>query len=397
MASFIAAQQGHSVTLLERNEKLGKKLYITGKGRCNVTNLCTPEAFMQNIPRNPKFLFSALRAFPPQALVDMLQTLGCPTEVERGNRVFPKSQKASDVTRAFQKAIEALGVTVRLNARVQALKTTGGAVSGVELENGEVIPAQAAIVCTGGVSYPSTGSTGDGYTLLHRLGHEIVPAKPSLCGLISEDAWIRGLQGLSLKNVRLTVTDGKKTLQDEIGEMLFTHRGISGPLVLTASSLIAGRKGCKLHLDLKPGLREEQLSARVLRDLATAGKKQMITILRGLYPGDLALVMAKLAQIDPQTPACELPKEARQKLVSLTKALPLPVTGPEPIHTAVVTAGGADVKQFNPSTMESKLVKGLYAAGEVLDVDALTGGFNLHIAFATAYAAAMAAHTLHVK
>ncbi len=388
MAAYQAAQQGHRVLLLERNEKLGKKIYVTGKGRCNVTNQCTPQAFMQNVVRNPKFLFSALRALPPQKLMDLLRTLDCPTTVERGNRVFPVSQKASDVTKAFQKAIESLGVTVRLNARVRALLIDGGAITGVKLESGETLPARAVIVCTGGVSYPATGSTGDGYALLQSVGHTIVPPKASLCGLISEAAWVRALQGLSLKNVRLLVTDGKKTLQNEIGEMLFTHRGISGPLVLTASSLMAGRKDLQVALDLKPGLTAEQLDARILRDVAEAGKKQMSTILRGLYPGDLAPTMATLAGINPQMPACELPKAARQQLVSLTKALPLPVTGPEPIEAAVVTAGGAAVKEFNPSTMESKLAKGLYAAGEVLDVDALTGGFNMQIAFSTAYLAA---------
>ncbi|MBN1777759.1 MAG: NAD(P)/FAD-dependent oxidoreductase [Clostridiales bacterium] len=391
MAAVTAAQRGHGVLLLERNEKLGKKLYLTGKGRCNVTNLCSPEVFLRNVARNPKFLYSALHALPPQKLVELLHAFGCPTEEERGRRVYPKSQKASDVTRAFTKKADELGVRVRLHARVQSLSMENGAVTGVTLENGEAIPAQAVIVCTGGVSYPSTGSTGDGYALLVSAGHTVIPPKPALCGLLSGEAWIKDLQGLSLKNVKLTVTNGKKTLYSEIGEMLFTHQGISGPLVLTASSLIAGREDCRLTLDLKPGLSEEQLSVRVLRDIAAAGKKQMISVLRGLYPGDLAPAMARLAGIEAHLPACELTKAARQKLVALTKALPLPVTGPEPIETAVITAGGANVTEFNPSTMESRLVKGLYAAGEVLDVDALTGGFNLHIAFATAYTAAKAA------
>ena len=271
---------------------------------------------------------------------------------------------------------------------MQSLIEENGAIGGVTLETGETIEADAVIVCTGGVSYPTTGSTGDGYRLLQSLGHTIVPPKASLCGLVSEEAWIRGLQGLSLKNVRLTLSQGKKPLFTEIGEMLFTHRGISGPLVLTASSLMAGHEGLSLSLDLKPGLNAEQLEKRLLRDLAAAGKKQMLSVLRGLYPGELAPAMAALAGIDPRLPACELPKAARQTLAALTKALPLQVTGTEPIEAAVVTAGGADVKEFSPSTMESKLVHGLYAAGEVLDVDALTGGFNLHIAFATGYLAA---------
>ena len=390
MAAVTAAKQGHRALVLERNEKLGKKLYLTGKGRCNVTNLCAPDVFLQSVVRNPKFLYSALHAFPPQKLVDTLHAFGCPTVTERGRRVFPKSQKASDVTRAFTKQLDALGVRVRLNARVRALNIKNGAVTGVALESGETLPAQAVIVCAGGLSYPSTGSTGDGYALLESAGHLIVPPKPALCGLLSDEAWIKGLQGLSLKNVRLCVTDGKHTLLDEIGEMLFTHFGVSGPLALTASSLTAGRKGCKLRLDLKPGLSAEQLDQRILRDVSAAGKKRMISVLRGLFPGELAITMARQTGIDPHLPACELTKAARQKLVSLAKALPLPVTGPEPIENAVITAGGAKVAEFNPSTMESKLVKGLYAAGEVLDVDALTGGFNLHIAFATAYTAAKA-------
>ncbi len=391
MAAVTAAGRNSPAIVLERNEKLGKKLYLTGKGRCNVTNLCAPDAFLQNVVRNPRFLYSAVNAFPPQAMVDTLDALHCPTAVERGNRVFPASMKASDVTRALARRMEGLGVDVRLNARVQSLQTEAGAIRGVTLFSGESIAARAVIVCTGGVSYPSTGSTGDGYRLLAGCGHTIVPPKPALCGLLSGEGWIRGLQGLSLKNVRLTLLDGSKTLQSEIGEMLFTHRGISGPLVLTASSLMAGRGPCRLLLDLKPGLSEEQLEQRILRDTAAAGKKQTHSILRGLFPGGLADAMATLLQIDPRLPACELPKAARQRLVALTKALPLPVAGPEPVETAVITAGGADVKEFSPSTMESRLVKGLYAAGEVLDVDALTGGFNLHIAFATGFLAACSA------
>jgi predicted Rossmann fold flavoprotein len=391
MAAVTAAGLGQPALVLERNEKLGKKLYLTGKGRCNVTNLCAPDLFLQSVVRNPRFLHSAVNAFPPQAMVNTLAALHCPTVIERGNRVFSESGKASDVTRALARRMEELGADVRLNTRVQALSAEGGVIRGVTLYSGESVAARAVIVCTGGVSYPSTGSTGDGYRLLGDCGHSIVPPKPALCGLISGEGWIRGLQGLSLKNVRLTLLEGRKTLHSEIGEMLFTHRGVSGPLVLTASSIMAGRGGCALSLDLKPGLSEAQLEKRILRDIAEAGKKQLLSILRGLYPGDLAAAMAGLAQIDPHLPACELPRAARQRLVALTKALPLPVAGPEPIGEAVITAGGADVREFSPSTMESKRVKGLYAAGEVLDVDALTGGFNLHIAFATAFAAANAA------
>jgi predicted Rossmann fold flavoprotein len=389
MAAVTAAENGAAVTLLERNEKLGKKLYITGKGRCNCTNLCAPEEFRQNVVRNPSFLFSALTALSPEALLQKLLDWGCPTVVERGNRAFPASQKASDVTRAFERRLQTLGVAVRKNARVSALRVTDGHISGVRLESGETLAADAVIVCTGGVSYPSTGSTGDGYALLSACGHVMEPPKPALVPLVSDAAWVRALQGLSLKNVRLTLTHGKKRLYEELGEMLFTHMGVSGPLALSASSYLAGfpTAECQLTLDLKPGLTEQQLTARIVRDVGAAGKKSVQTLLRGLYPERLALTMADLAGIDPRKPAVELRREEREALVRLTKALPIPLSGTEPVAAAVVTAGGAQVRQFNPSTMESRLVRGLYAAGELLDVDALTGGFNLHIAFATGYCA----------
>ena len=393
IAAVTAAENGATVTLLEGNEKLGKKLYITGKGRCNCTNLCTPEAFRQNVVRNPRFLYSALEALPPEALLQKLEAWGCPTVVERGNRAFPASQKASDVTRALERQLQRLGVRVRLNSRVKGISVSQGQVSAVTLANGEVLPADAVIVCTGGVSYPSTGSTGEGYALLAACGHAIIPPKPALIPLTSAAEWVRDLQGLSLKNVRLTLTHGKKRLYTELGEMLFTHFGLSGPLVLSASSYMAGLdfSQCALTLDLKPGLTPQQLEERIMRDVAAAGKKRVQTILRGLYPERLADVMATLCQIDPSKPANELKREEREALVRLTKALPLPVDGTEPMAAAVVTAGGADVREFSPATLQSKLIAGLYAAGEVLDVDALTGGFNLHIAFATGYCAGKAA------
>lgn len=393
MAAATAAEGGAAVTLLERNEKLGKKLYITGKGRCNCTNLCTPEAFRQNVVRNPRFLFSALQALPPEALREKLEAWGCPTVVERGNRVFPVSQKASDVTRALEKRCERLGVRVRLNCRVREMCSEAGRVTGVRLESGETLPADAVILCTGGASYPATGSTGDGYALLAACGHTVEPPRPALVPLISNEAWVRGLQGLSLKNVRLTLTHGGKRLFSDLGEMLFTHFGISGPLVLSASSHMAtlDPRACALTLDLKPGLTEAQLTERLQRDEAAAGRKRMATLLRGLYPERLAEVMAAQCGIDPEAPACELRREQREALVKRTKALPLPVDGTEPLAAAVVTAGGAAVREFSPATLMSKQVSGLYAAGELLDVDALTGGFNLHIAFATGYCAGRAA------
>ena len=393
MAAVTAAENGATVTVLERNEKLGRKLYITGKGRCNCTNVCAPDAFRQNVVRNPRFLYSALEALPPEALLEKLAAWGCPTVVERGNRAFPASQKASDVTRAFERRLAALGGRVQLNARVASLTVEEGRVCGVTLASGEKIPADAVIVCTGGVSYPATGSTGDGYALLDACGHKIVPPRPALVPLMSAEPWVRALQGLSLKNVRLTLMRGKKRLFTELGEMVFTHFGYSGPLVLSASSYLAGEmlSECTLLLDLKPGLTEQQLSDRILRDVGEAGKKRVQTLLRGLFPERLAETMATLCGIDPLKPANALRREERETLTRMTKALPLPVSGTEPIAAAVVTAGGADVRDFNPATLESKRIRGLYAAGEVLDVDALTGGFNLHIAFATGYCAGRAA------
>ena len=398
-AAVSAAGNGAHVTLLERNEKLGKKIYITGKGRCNVTNACSAEDFRRNVIRNPRFLFSALSALSPDGLMDRLESWGCPTKTERGDRVFPQSDKASDVTRAFEQEMKRTGVTVRLNARVKALQTKDGAVSGVTLEDGTTLPADAVILCTGGHSYPTTGSTGDGYALLEACGHNVLPTKPSLIPLTCNERWVTDLQGLSLKNVRLTLKQGKKTLFTDIGEMLFTHFGISGPLVLSASSYMAGLEpgDTELSLDLKPGLTEQQLNDRILRDLGAAGRKQLLTLLCGLYPARLAETMAMLCQLDARKPACELRREERDALVHTTKALRLPVTGTRPISEAVITCGGADVRQINPATMESKLVHGLFVAGELMDVDALTGGFNLQIAFSTGWLAGKSASSFHLE
>ncbi len=393
MCAYAAADAGASVLLLERNEKLGKKLYITGKGRCNLTNACAPDAFLKNVVRSPRFLYAALNALPPAELIALMNRLGLPTVVERGDRVFPESQRASDVTRTLERALNRLGVQIRLNARVKSLLIEDGRATGVTLESGEELPARAVAVCTGGCSYPSTGSTGDGYRLLAQAGHQIVPARPSLAPLVSDAAWVRELQGLSLKNVRLTLTRGKKTLFSDLGELLFTHFGVSGPLALSASAYMADQPAaeCALTLDLKPGLTEQQLEARILRDIGEAGKKQLSTVLCGLYPARLAQTMAALCGLSPAKPACELRREERAALVQRTKALPLPVSGPRGMDEAVVTCGGASVKGFSSSTMESRLVPGLYAAGETLDIDALTGGFNLHVAFSTGWLAGRAA------
>ena len=389
MAAAAAAEAGASVTLLERNEKLGKKLYITGKGRCNVTNACDASSFQKQVPRNPRFLFSVLQALPPAALMERLAAWGCPVMVERGDRVFPTSEKASDVTKAFEGQLGQRGVEVLLHQRAASLLTGGGRITGVRTEKGMQIPADAVVLCTGGKSYPSTGSTGDGYALLEALGHRLLPLKPALTPLLCDAPWITALQGLTLRNVRLTLKQGSKLLFSELGEMLFTHFGISGPLVLTASSCYpeSGIPHTDLLLDLKPGLSEDQLNLRLLRGISQGGKRQLQTLLKSLLPSRLAETIPALCGLDAMKPAGDLRKAERIALASLIKALPLPVTATGPLDEAIVTRGGADVRQVNPATMESKLLPGLFIAGELLDLDAFTGGFNLHIAFATGFLA----------
>lgn len=393
MAAVAAAEAGAHVTLLERNEKLGKKIYITGKGRCNVTNACTPEEFQKQVVQNPRFLFSALHALPPDALMEKLTEWGCPLIIERGSRVYPKSEKASDITRTFEKRLKELGVVVRLHTRVKELLCADGRIVGILSEDGQRWLADAVIVCTGGKSYASTGSSGDGFALLAACGHTVLPAKPALIPLCSNEAWVHALQGLSLKNVRLTLTHGAKTLFSDIGEMLFTHFGFSGPLILTASSYMAALSPTEvgLTLDLKPGLSEQQLDDRLVREISGAGKKQLQTVLYSLFPASLAETMPALCGLDGRKQANELLKEERAALVRMTKALPLPIIGTRPLGEAVITRGGADVREIMPATMESKRIKGLFVAGELLDLDALTGGYNLHIAFCTAYLAGKSA------
>ena len=389
MAAVSAAQSGAKVTLLERNEKLGKKIYITGKGRCNATNACDAQAFMKNVVKNPRFLFSALNALAPSDLMQFLEDNGCPVVVERGDRVFPESQKASDVTRAFEKALRRLNVNVRLHCRVLSIDARDGQVTGVTLENGTKMHADAVIVCTGGQSYVSTGSTGDGWKWLSSLGHTVFPPLPSLVGLTSDEKWVCDLQGLSLKNVRLTLTRGKKKLYTELGEMLCTHFGVSGPLILSTSAYITelAPEDVTISIDLKPGLNAQQLDARIQRDIAESPKKQLGNLLCGLFPARLAEAMAQLCQLDPNRAANTLTREERARLVETTQHLVIPVSGTRSLNEAIVTRGGVSVKEIDPSTMESRLVKGLYVAGELLDVDALTGGFNLHIAFSTGFVA----------
>ena len=385
MAAVFAAGAGAEVTVLERNEKPGKKIYLTGKGRCNVTNDCTMEEFLREVPQNPRFLYSALSFFSPEDMKNLLAENGCPTITQRGRRVFPVTEKASDVTRTLVRVAQQRGTRILLKQRVKRLLIgETGRVIGAETEDGVQRAADAVILATGGVSYPATGSTGDGYHFAAETGHTVLPAIPSLIGLESKEAWPRELQGLSLKNVRITLKKGKKSLYSEQGEMLFTHFGFSGPLILEASChLPADIRDCMLELDLKPGLTREQLDARLQRDLEAGSRKQIRNILPGLMPGSLAEIFPSICGLPAELPCNQVTASQREVLVNRMKTLPLDISGRRPIAEAVVTRGGVSVKEVNPGTMESKLIPGLYFAGEILDVDAHTGGYNLQIAFST--------------
>ena len=384
MAAIFAARAGAEVTLLEHNEKLGKKIYITGKGRCNLTNDCTRDEFLAQVARNPRFLYSALSFFTPRDMMALLEGNGCPVTVQRGRRVFPASEKASDVTKALTGLMRQLGVKVRLNTGVRGLRTDGDTVTGAELEDGSFLPADSVILACGGLSYPATGSTGDGYRMAAALGHALIPQSPALVGLETEEDWPASLQGLSLKNVTLTMSRGGKKLYSELGELLFTHFGISGPLALEASChLPETARGAALRVDLKPGLEREQLDARLRRDFLAAGKKQLANVLPGLLPVRMAELFPRLCGI-PEGLACnQVTAAQRAALLNTLKGLPMTVRAPRPIAEAVVTRGGVSVKEIEPGTMRSKLFRNLYFAGEMIDVDAHTGGYNLQIAWST--------------
>ena len=384
MAALFAARAGASVTLLERNEKLGKKIYITGKGRCNLTNDCSLEEFLRQVPRNPRFLYGALNRFGPQDMMALMEEAGCPVEVQRGQRVFPRSEKASDVIRALARLMEQAGVRVRLHSRIQSLIVQEGRAAGVVLENGERLEADAVILALGGQSYPMTGSTGDGYALAREAGHHVLPPEAVLSALETVENWPRALQGLALKNVRLTLRSGRKTLYTELGEMLFTHFGISGPLVLEMSChLPAELAQAQVTLDLKPGLTPEQLDLRLQRDFATQPRKQLQNVLPGLLPLRLSALFPDLAGVSGERVCGQITRGEREQLGAALKALPITLRARRPLAEAIVTRGGVDVKEIQPATMESKLLPGLYFAGEMIDVDAHTGGFNLQIAFST--------------
>lgn len=388
MAAYAAAKNGNDVTVFEKNEKCGKKIYITGKGRCNLTNAVSPQDFLLNVVSNPKFLTGAIYSFPPDKTMDFFESRGLSLKVERGNRVFPMSDKASDVTKYLEKACLSVGVKFYFNKTVDNIAVLNSTVSGIIVNNNK-LSFDKVIVCTGGVSYPATGSTGDGLKFAERCGHYIKEVKPALCGLNLKGKFYLELQGLTLKNVCLTVYyDGKK-VYGAMGEMLFTHFGVSGPLVLTASSLInrLDLNKIKLSVDLKPALSEEQLNERILRDFVDAPNKSLFSILKGLLPASIIGEVAKRSGLDGNKKCNSVSKGERIALIKVLKNFDMNVSSLRPFEEAIITSGGVDVKQINPKTMESKLIKGLYFCGEVLDVDAFTGGFNLQIAFATGFAA----------
>lgn len=384
MAAIFAARAGADVTLLEHNEKLGKKIYITGKGRCNLTNDCSLDEFLAQVPRNPRFLYSALSFFAPGDMMSLMEENGCPVTVQRGRRVFPSSEKASDVTKALAGILKAAGVRVRLNTGVRSLQTEGDAVTAAELEDGSRIAADSVVLACGGMSYPATGSTGDGFRIAAALGHQVIPPSPVLVGLETKEEWPGALQGLSLRNVTLTLSAGKKTLYSGLGELLFTHFGLSGPLVLEASCHMPEPfEGAEVRLDLKPGLTAEQLDARLRRDFLASGKKQLSNVLPGLLPARLAELFPGLCGIPGSLPCNQVTAQQREKLRNTLKALPLNVRAPRPLAEAVVTRGGVSVKEIEPGTMRSRRYRNLFFAGEMIDTDAHTGGFNLQIAWST--------------
>jgi len=388
-AAITAAKRGQKVLLLERNDRLGKKLLITGKGRCNVTNDCSGSEVLQNTPRNGKFLFSAMNAFPPEKTKAFFEEKGCALKTERGNRVFPVTDKSVSVLEALQKELRHQQVTVK-TARVREIQTEEGRVTGVRTQN-ETIPANWVILATGGVSYPSTGSTGDGYAMAQALGHTVVTPQGSLVPLETAGHDCQDMQGLSLRNCGVKLLNAKgKVLYKDFGELLFTHFGVSGPTVLSASCHLKG-EGCRLVIDLKPALEENKLDDRILRDLELYQNRSMENALTDLLPRSMIPVILRRLDIDPNLQANSLTRQKRRALVELLKAFSVEITGKRPVAEAIITSGGIKISEIDPKTMQSKKVSGLYFAGEIIDCDAYTGGFNLQIAWATAYAAGMSA------
>ena len=408
MAALAAAESGHEVVLLEKNEKLGKKLYITGKGRCNITNSGDMENLFANVMTNAKFLYSAFYAYDNQMLMDFFKQEGLAIKIERGNRVFPVSDHSSDVINTLQRALKKAGVEVWLHTEAGNLlfedrenfneldkKEPHQIIRGVQLKRGLVngektVIADAVIVATGGFSYQTTGSTGDGYRFARDMGHKVTEIHPSLVPFNTKEEYVKEMQGLALKNVIVRIYDGRKKLYEEFGEMLFTHFGVSGPLLLSASAMLAPKytsKELKMEIDLKPALEEEQLDKRILKDFEESKNKQFKNSVGKLFPSKMIPVILQLSGIDPDKKVNEITKEERAAFVKLIKAFPVTLNGLRDFNEAIITKGGVKVNEVNPSTMESKIVKNLYFCGEVLDLDALTGGYNLQIAWSTGHLA----------
>lgn len=398
MAAVIAGREGAKVTLLEKMNYVGKKMGITGKGRCNITNACDMSDFIKNTPGNGKFLYGAYERFTNEDLLQLLHDSGLETKVERGGRVFPASDSALDVRNTFMKLMKHYGVDVHLEEPVKKLLVDDGVVTGVVTDR-ETYHADAVVIATGGKSYPATGSTGDGYILAAQVGHKITDIRPSLVPIVTEESWVKDLMGISLRNVELSVVAKNKVQAKMFGEMMFTHFGITGPIVLSLSHTVGKLMRKKnigtigLDINLKPALSPETLDKRLQKDFDLYSKKQLINGMKDLLPSRLIPLIIELAGIDPQKPINQISKEERQQIGYMLQHMPLTVKGLRPVEEAIVTAGGISLKEFNPKTMESKLVKGLYGAGEVLDIDAFTGGYNLQAAFSTGYVAAM--HITH--
>lgn len=390
-AACAAAECGHQVTICEKNDRLGRKLFITGKGRCNITNACDMEGLFEAVVSNPKFLYSSFYGFTNQDVVDFFERAGVPTKIERGGRVFPVSDHSSDVIRGLERELKRLDVEIRLNCTVkQILADQEKGFFGFLLEDGTRLLGDAGILATGGLSYPSTGSTGDGLRFAEELGHQVTECLPGLVPMECKEPWVKELQGLSLRNVRAVIRGGKKVLYEDFGEMLFTHYGVSGPLMLTASSYVGKmlkKQELLLEIDLKPALSDEQLDHRILRDFEENRNRQFKNSLGKLFPAKLIPVMVELGGIDPEKRVHEVTKEERMGFERLIRRFTLTLTGLRDYREAIITRGGVKTKEIDPGTMESKLVEGLYFAGEILDTDAVTGGFNLQIAWPTGYAA----------
>ena len=398
MAAVIAGREGAKVTLLEKMNYVGKKMGITGKGRCNITNACDMSDFIKNTPGNGKFLYGAYERFTNEDLLQLLHDAGLETKVERGGRVFPATDSALDVRNTFMKLMKHYGVDVHLEEPVKKILVDDDTVTGVVTDK-ETYHADAVVIATGGKSYPATGSTGDGYILAAQVGHKITDIRPSLVPIVTEESWVKDLMGLSLRNVELSVVAKNKVQAKMFGEMMFTHFGITGPIVLSLSHTVGKLMRKKnigtigLDINLKPALSPETLDKRLQKDFDLYSKKQLINGMKDLLPSRLIPLIIELAGIDPQKPINQISKEERQQIGYMLQHMPLTVKGLRPVEEAIVTAGGISLKEFNPKTMESKLVKGLYGAGEVLDIDAFTGGYNLQAAFSTGYVAAM--HITH--